>query len=238
VATKKKSRRQRAVAASEPRPLNDEPRGSARNVFPKPTQIDLRAWGAAGVRIMTERALGACHSYGDEVWKLLGVDKSELARRRAEIVAALRSIVADPERSDFVNRDGAVTLLAELGGQGALADLEAILNSPFERRSTRAWAAFGIGRCAGAKGVEVLGRHVANPDALIRRKMIDGLAASRAKEALPILEDVLKRDQDPFVANRAYGAIRRLEKDLKVDPRPLEPRPSPRVGGTTEAVKG
>ena len=37
-------------------------------------------------------------------------------------MAALRSIVAGPERSNFVNRGGAVALLGELGGQSALAD--------------------------------------------------------------------------------------------------------------------
>jgi HEAT repeat protein len=207
-------------------------------VFPKAADIDPRALGAVGVRIVTERALGACHSYGDEVWELLGVEKSELARRRAEIVAALGSIVADPDRASVVNRDGAVALLGEIGGQSALADLERILSSPFERRSTRGWAAVGIGRCGGVKGVEILGRHTADRDALIRRKAIDGLAASRAKEALPILEDVLKRDEDPFVANRAYAAIRSLEKALRLDPRQVEPRPTPKSGGTTRAAQG
>lgn len=216
--------------------LNDKPRKPISNTFPKAAKVDLRALGAVGVRIATERALGALHGYGDEVWELLGVQKLELARRRAEIIAALRSIVADVERSSFVNRGGAVALLGEIGGADALPDLLAVLSSPFERRSTRGWAAVGIGRCGGARGVESLRPYAADVDPLIRRKVIDGLEASRAREAISVLEHILQNEKEPAVANRAHDSLRRMEKALNLEPRPVQRRSIRKGGGKTASV--
>lgn len=230
-----KSRKIVAPDGRQSLPLNEKSRKPVRNTFPKTVKIDPYAMGAIGVRIMTERALGALHGYGNEVWDLLGIKKLDLARRRPEIVAALRSIVADPERSNFVNRSGAVALLGELGGQSALPDLSEVLDSPFERRSTRGWAAVGIGRCAGAKGVESLARYATDTDPFIRRKVIDGFVASKAQEAIPLLEDILARDTDRFVANRAFSALRKLEQVLKLEPRSVRPRDVPKGGGKTVA---
>ena len=217
-------------------PLNDKPRKPFSNTFPKAAKVDLRALGAVGVRIATERALGAFHGYGDEVWELLGVQKLELARRRVEIVAALRSIVTDVERSNFVNRGGAVALLGEIGGSDALPDLLAVLGSPYERRSTRGWAAVGIGRCGGARGVELLRPYAADVDPLIRRKVIDGLEASRAREAISVLEQILENEKEPAVANRAHDSLRRMEKSLNLEPRPVQRRALRKRGGKTASV--
>jgi hypothetical protein len=233
MATKRTGRDERGPDAY---PLNDKPRKPSSNTFPKAAKVDLRALGAVGVRIATERALGALHAYGDEVWELLGVQKLELARRRNEIITALRSIVADVERSGFVNRSGAVALLGEIGGADALPELLAVLGSPYERRSTRGWAAVGIGRCGGERGVELLRRYAADVDPLIRRKVIDGLEASRSPEAIPALEHILANDKEPAVANRAHDSLRRMEKALNLEPRPVQRRALRKGGGKTASV--
>lgn len=214
---------------------NEKTLPEIENTFPKSDAYAPRQWGAAGVRMEVERALQALHGFGDELFAMLGIDKREVVSRRREIVDAMRKVVANPERGFATNRTAAVALLGELGGATVLPDLQAVVASPFERPVTRAWAAVSAGRAGKARALDTLRSALADADPVVRRGAIEGLAATRSKEAVPLLAGAVKSEKDPTIANRAFDRVRELEKALKLPATGLKRRPVPRSGGTTRA---
>jgi hypothetical protein len=212
---------------------NEQPLPDIENSFPRSDAYAPRAWGAAGVRIEVERALRGLHGFGDELWEALGISKRELAARRGEIVATMRRVVGNPERGFATNRTAAVALLGELGGADVMPDLRAVLSSPFERGTTRSWAAVALGRCGKARAVEPLRAALADPDPLVRRGAVDGLAVTRSREAVAALAAAVKTEKDPVIANRAFDRVRQLEKTLALEPLRLRRPALPKGGGTT-----
>jgi HEAT repeat protein len=103
-------------------------------------------------------------------------------------------------------RGAAFDALAEIGGPETVKALLAVLAAPENRGSTRARAAYDLGRLADRSAVPGLLRGLRDEDAAVRRYAAEALAAIGDAAAVPALIAALQ-DEDKHVRAGAAGAL-------------------------------
>ena len=187
-------------------------RPGERNRLPESREVDLRAYGDAGHRVILDRALQAVDAFGMAQFESAGTTVREIADERESVIRLLARVVRYEGRraARQRHRSAALRLLGHLKATDATDLMAQIISSREEPVTVRAAAFDALGMLGDTSAADLVARYIDDGEERIASRALWALGRLGGPDHLSDLEGRLEHAESPALRDATLEAIAAL----------------------------